>query len=174
VSEEAILETLAQEQKKARSQTQEDPQIKKIGKIPRQELLEMHLLSLIIQSNSPLENLQFALKKITIQDIAARPIKRIVEILSDKPIEDKFQVDSYLPQELKDTCNRLYLLDLGNVVTDKKLFEKELAITLTELRKAMLRRKLSLLTTNDMEEESEVIEIKKITEELKDIGGKRS
>lgn len=168
VSEEAILETLSREQKKLRISTTIDKSEKpKEEKVSRQELLENHLLSLIIQGARPHENLQFTLKNITIQDIGSNPVKRIVDLLKDKQLEQATQVDSYLPHELLDTYNRLYLLDLSRVISDEKLFEKELVTTVHELKKLILRRKLGILTTNLEDDSAE--EIRKITAELKEI-----
>lgn len=168
VSEDAILETTAREQKKIRTNMPNPaPTEVKPEKISRQELIEEHLLSLIVQSPDPLKNLQFTLKNITIQDIHSNPVKRIVDVLKDKQPGEVSQVDSYLPNELLDTYNRLYLLDLGTVVTDKKLFDKELEKTVFELKKLILRKKLTRLTTNLEDEDTE--EIRKITAELKSI-----
>jgi DNA primase len=172
VSEESILEEMTREQKKIRSSVQdEQPEKLTPDKISRKELLEKHLLSLLIQSPNPTQSLQFMLKNITIEDISSNPIRRIVILLKDKGFSDTKNVDSYLADELLDTYNRLYLEDLGVIGNDPKAFEKEFTKTVYTLKRLFLRRKLVLLTTK-LEEtgtKEEKDEVRSISLELKKI-----
>lgn len=97
----------------------------------RQEVLEEYLLALVLQYRRPMK---FKIK------ITQPAIKKIFSKLAQVK---KFSLKAFyqnLPEELKETANRLYLKELGKID-----IEKEIEKTLKELEKLELKKKMQLL-----------------------------
>lgn len=163
VSEEAVIEQLQKEQKKKHSipVISAPPSKQQKNSISRQERLEEHLLSLIVQSDPPAGSLQKVDQTITIEELATPSIRRILLLLKE---------NKEIPSELAYTYNRAYLRDMQSIVTDKAIVSKEIDDTLFEVKKGLLRMKLQQIATKLRTEEDEGSlneEFKRISEELK-------
>lgn len=171
-SEDAIEEQLEKEQKQIQRGIRPDVEQKAPKEAQhREELLEFHLLCLIVQGSKPTENLQKALKTLTIEDIGSLPLKRIIEKLKAHTGQDYRAIDSFLPKELLDTYNRAFLADVRVIIENKDKFDKELQKTIFAIKKLSLRRKLSSLAAKGEESDETVSgKMQKITQELKRLG----
>jgi len=125
-------------------------------KLTRREILEQHLLALCFQAGKwP------ALRKKEVVALVKVPrFGRIIEVLGEylkeSKIADSAALGQKLPEELLETFNHLYLVDLGDLVTDEEEFAKEFLLTMTQLKNFDLKEKLK-----QREEEIKMLENKK-------------
>ncbi len=147
ISEEKILEALQKLPKTSLAVTQ-DTKVKKTS-YSHQELLEQHLLSLVLQS----QEVPGAIKRIGTEidpsDFIDRGVKRIfmelITFISDK---HDFVVNEFakvLPAELVSQLNQAYLTDLS-AFTSAETTAKELNVTLKALKAEILRAKIKSLS----------------------------
>ena len=162
VSEEAVIEQLQKEQKKKQSlPASSNLSPRQSNHKSRQERLEEHLLSLVVQSNSLSDSLQKVDQTITIEELATPSIRRVLLLLKE---------NKQIPSELAYTYNRAYLRDIQSIVSDATVFNKEINETLTEVKKGLLRMKLQKIATKLRTEEDEGSlneDFKRVSEELK-------
>jgi len=85
-----------------------------------------------------------------------RIIEVLGEYLKESKIADSAALGQKLPEELLETFNHLYLVDLGDLVTDEEEFAKEFLLTMTQLKNFDLKEKLK-----QREEEIKMLENKK-------------
>jgi len=147
VAEESIENMIAQFQKKG-------TMIKSETIIPthaiREELLEEHLLTLIVQSEDVKESLSQVLSIVTPHDFKMQPVKKIIEQIDlylkkhDKFDAKKFRLDS---TELTPTFDRAYMSGIDNILSQKQVFVAELITTAKEVKRAALRRRINILST---------------------------
>lgn len=113
----------------------------------RRELLEEHLLGLGFQSG----NWQILRKRRVLSLIKTLRFVKILEILGQYLKKYKTRGSGRLAKiiqpELLDSFNRLYLLDLADLVADEEKFKSELEKTFYQLGKFDLRSKLTQLTS---------------------------
>lgn len=172
ISEDAVLEELERGQKRSRLGTSTHQPVEHNESSERDEHLEMHLLSLILQGKHPHDHLQIALKSLTIHSLLSSPVQRILEWLKNIPNTEGVITTKSLPSELQDTFNRAYLSDINRVLESHELFKKELSRTIIALKKRELRRKLAevatkIKSTSDMSTLNE--EFNRISAELKSL-----
>lgn len=114
----------------------------KAEKMGRREILEEHLLALAFQSENWL-----LLKKREVKKLIETPrFQRIVETLGRylkryKTLDSQ-RLAKMLPSELKEAFDKLYLLELTDLVEDEEKLAKELKKTREELNKMELKEKL--------------------------------
>lgn len=171
VSEESIDTALDLYQKKQK--VKDVDHIAANTKYQRKELLEMHLLSLIIQSDKPQEVIEQVQKDLTIDDLESSPIKEIIGFLvsylkKHKKLDFK-EINPAITAELSPTFDRAYLTDLSQVLKNEKLFHKELSQTAKEIKKLSTRRKINQLSTKirQAEEEGKTEEVTLINKQIR-------
>ena len=153
----------------------------KVEKMNRQEILEEHLLALAFQS----ENWQL-LRKRKVQKLVKTPrFQRIIEGLG-KYFKGYKTLDSQrfakmLPPELRETFDRLYLLELADLIENEDKFKKELFRTEKELEKLDLRGQLKEIGNQigELEREkkpikAEIAKLKKLHEQFRDLSAEFS
>lgn len=153
----------------------------KVEKMSRREILEEHLLALAFQS----ENWQL-LRKRKIQGLIKTPrFERIVEI-SGKYLKRYKTIDSQrfakmLPAELKETFDKLYLLEIADLIEDEERFKKELFSTEKELEKLSFKEELKEIgkQISELEEigkstKKEEDKSKKLHEQFRDLSAQLS
>ncbi|OGG05997.1 DNA primase [Candidatus Gottesmanbacteria bacterium RIFCSPHIGHO2_02_FULL_40_24] len=140
----------------------------------RIELLEEHLLSLILQSKDVKEAFDSAVKVVRPDDFSIPVVKTIMSLLSDFLIaKDKFDINLFnklITPEIAAVFDRIYMVDLGKFGSDLTLLKKELHKTSGEIKKASLRRTISLLSTqiNTAEKEERFTDAQKLNRIVKD------
>lgn len=172
VTEESIELSIAQYVKK-----KETPkEIKTIvSGSSREILLEEYLLSLIIQSDNPHEYIAAVMKILTFDDFNLPPVKKIMELLVGfLHSHQKFEVKKFgslLTSEIAPAFDKAYLADRSNILSEKKIFEKELLHTCWEIKKMSLRRRINSISTKikQSEEKKDESSAKKTNEQLRDL-----
>jgi len=153
----------------------------RVEKMSRREILEEHLLALTFQS----DNWQL-LRKREIQKLIKTPrFQRIVEALG-KYFKRYKTLDSQrfakmLPAELKEVFDKLYLLEIADLIEDEEKFKKELLKTKQALKKLSLREALreagnqiSELEKEEKPTKAEKDKLKKLHEQFRDLSVKLS
>ncbi|TSC53356.1 MAG: DNA primase [Microgenomates group bacterium LiPW_16] len=111
----------------------------------RKELLEEQLLSLILQGEDPAElisNDKWQISNEFFQGARRKIFEKLQDFLKKGK---KFKIGEFakiLPAELVPTVDRAYLVDLGKILDDKKLFNRELEKTTLEIKKIFLKKRL--------------------------------
>lgn len=126
---------------------------------PREEFVEEHLLSLILQSDDPKESLQTVFEYLQLEDIRQPSIAQIWNIVSlylkKHSTFDVKEFSKALKPELASAFDRIYLTDVDAIVTDKEMFSKELKRTALQVKKNSLRMRINDLSTKiRLEEEN--------------------
>jgi DNA primase len=144
VDKEAVVAQI--EKLETTEKTMELPQLQEtvlIGeKLSRREILEEHLLALAFQSGK-----WNYLQKREVTSLVKTPrFQRILEVLGNylkkyKRWESE-KLSKMLPAELVESFNQLYLLNLGDLVTDEEKLAKEFQKTLSLLQEINLKEKL--------------------------------
>lgn len=180
VSLEAVAVELAKIIKKQKHQLAEGDQ-KEVLRLrqtrEREEVLEEYLLSIILQAKRQKEFLEILLKVISLEDIKTLAIKRILKTLKEYLEKEKiFKIKTFitnLTPELVSLVDRLYLADLGEILKNEAVGEKEVKKTALEIKKLSLKRKIKEVTEKikNAGENQELItkynqEFKKYTHEL--------
>lgn len=118
---------------------------------PREEFVEEHLLSLILQSDDPQESLQKVFEYLQLEDIRQPSIAQIWNIVSlylkKHSTFDVKEFSKALKPELTSAFDRIYLTDVDAIVTDKEMFSKELKRTALQVKKNSLRMRINDLST---------------------------
>ncbi len=114
----------------------------KVEKMSRREVLEEHLLALAFQS----ENWQMLRKKEVQKLIKTPRFQNIVEALGKyfkryKTLDSQ-RLAKMLPAELKEAFDKLYLLEIADLIESEEKFRKELLRTKRDLRRLNLREAL--------------------------------
>ncbi len=148
----------------------------KVEKMNRREILEEHLLALTFQS----ENWS-SLRKKKVQKLIKTPrFRGTVETLGRyfkryKTIDSQ-RFAKMLPAELKETFDKLYLLEIADLIEDKEKFKKEIARTEKGLEALDLRERLREIGNQigELEKEkkptkTEKDKLKKLDEQFRDL-----
>lgn len=140
----------------------------------RREVLEEYLLSLGLQSN----NWQWLVKRKVVKLVKTPRLLRILEVLIQylkkyKRFKSERLV-KLLPPELEEGFNRLYLIDLGEILEDSEETEKEFKKILSELEKLTIREEIKRLSEKikALEKEGKEKEVEKMSFELSQLGAK--
>lgn len=145
-------------------------QEKKAG--DRNLLLEEHILSLILQSESPKKMLLTTFEILTLSDFSQPPVAKILELLtsyfqSHEELDIKI-FGKVLTPEISPAFDRAYLHMDDDLLKNPKLFQQEFGKSIYECKKSALRRRIADLTTNIQAFEDEGKESNKLQEELRD------
>lgn len=156
VSEESIYTSIQQYTQKGKL---EEVMETTKTKSKREELLEEHLLSLIIQSENPKEAYNKITSRLGLTDFSVPTVKKIMEILGvffkkHEKLDIK-HLEKILAPEIAGTFDKAFLVDINDIVSSSKHFDKELADTIYEIKKISLRRKLNELATSIRQDEAE-------------------
>lgn len=140
----------------------------------RREVLEEYLLSLGLQSN----NWQWLVKRKVVKLVKTPRLLRILEVLIQylkkyKRFKSE-RLAKLLPPELEEGFNRLYLIDLGEILEDSEETEKEFKKILSELEKLTIREEIKRLSEKikALEKEGKEKEVEKMSFELSQLGAK--
>ncbi len=179
VNEEAILaqieKFLAQEKPEPALEKPEEP----TEKPSRREVLEEHLLALAFQT----KNWALLGKRKPLSLVKTARFGRILETLGNylkkyKTLESG-RLAKMLPAELAPVFDKLFLLDLGNIIENEELVKKELAKTLSELEKLAHREKLREISSQIKALEKEKgtgreakAKLKRLNEKFRDLSAK--
>jgi DNA primase len=139
----------------------------------RQEILEEYLLALGFQS----ANWSWLVKRKVFTLIKTLKFLRILEILKEY-LEKHQKISSqrlakFIPPEIEETFNRLYLLDLEGVLQDEDKTKKEFQKTLLELEKIYIKEQLKKLAEEIERLESQAGEekiLEKLSKKFRDLG----
>lgn len=153
--------------------------IKKENFEDQEEMLEKHLLALGFQSGK----WEWLTKKEILNLIRAPRWQRILSNLADYLKEFKTykseRLAKVLAPELKESFNQLYLVDLGDILEDEEMLEKDFQTTLERIRDLGWRRELNALSAKikSLEkkaklEEKEKEELDILGEKFRDLSGK--
>ncbi|HUV42853.1 MAG TPA: DNA primase [Patescibacteria group bacterium] len=179
VDEEAVVAEMAKFiDKESAKAPLERTDYKKEEKLSRQEILEEHLLALAFQSgNWPL------LRKRKIQAlIKTSHFQKIVEVLGKylkryKTFESQ-RLAKLLPAELKETFDKLYLLEMVDLLENEEKLEKEIEKTKKELEKLDSRGRLREIgqeisgsERKEKPNQTEKKKLNKLHEQFRDLSG---
>lgn len=174
VTEESIETSVAQFQKKGTTTKSETVTPTRTF---RDELVEEHLLALIIQSENVKDSLEKVGKIVTDDDFKMIPVRKIIGHLGLYfKKHKKFDVKQFSlvsNAEIAPTFDKAYLIDLGNILTKKQVFDSELITTANEVKKASLRRRINAISTQIrlLEEKNEEKEEQILQEKLRSLLG---
>lgn len=179
VAEEVILEEMAKAEKGREEKTLVG---KPRGKTSREETIEEYLLGLVLQSPDPWQTMNYFTSLLD-QDDSSKyfltpALKKIFVSLKDFLTRQgkKFQIRDFVkiqPKELVETIDRLYLRDLGEILTKEQFLKLEVAKIAQEMKILTFKRKLKNLSqkirqTQSEEEISQLTnQFQKTSEELK-------
>lgn len=172
VTEESIELSIRGFQKKKNTHEVYQPE-KKV--IPRDVLLEEHLLSLIIQSQGVADSLSQTLQILSTSDFHLPPVKKIIELLSAYiRTHKKFDVKEFgelMPLEVSPTFDKTYLKDIENILSHADKYNGELVSTANEIKKIALRRRVNILSTKlkESEDKTDLEKWDRMNEELKNL-----
>ncbi|OGG13495.1 DNA primase [Candidatus Gottesmanbacteria bacterium RIFCSPHIGHO2_01_FULL_39_10] len=118
----------------------------------RTQLLEEHLLSLLLHSTKPKETLEKTIKLLNISDLKLPTIGKIFEILKNyfqknQDLNIKL-ISKLLTPEISPTFDKAYLQDIDFLTKDEASFTRDLEKTAASIRIFSLRRTINSLTTN--------------------------
>lgn len=129
-----------------------------ITKKTHEELVEEHLLSLMLQMENISDGLEIVSTTLDPSDFVAPIVKKIFIAILDYKSEHKeievIKLGKYLPPELIQAFDKAYLEDLS-AFTDQGLLEVELKKTIVIVRRNTVRRKIKQLTTEITTAEAE-------------------
>lgn len=138
------------------------------------ELLEEHLLSLILQAPDMKSALSQLAEKIDPSELVDPVVKRIFCALLDFAAEQKtVEIRVFakiLPEELVATLDRLYLSNLS-AFTEPEVWQREFGASILLVRRMMLRRKIKTFTTEITvaEGKGDTTLLEKLHEQLKEV-----
>ncbi len=119
--------------------------------LPRNIMLEEYLLSLIIQSKEPQKTFDESAKILSTDDFASPAVAAIFHELEKYfKKHEQFNIKIFgksLPPELVLTFDKAYLVDINQVLSDDKHFQKELSYTAKNIKVIGLRRRINDLST---------------------------
>jgi len=119
--------------------------------LPRNILLEEYLLSLIIQSKEPSKTFSESAKILSGDDFASPAVAAIFLQLGNYfKKHEQFDIKIFgksLPPELVLTFDKAYLVDINQVLSDDKHFQKELSYTAKNIKVIAIRRRINTLST---------------------------
>lgn len=148
VNEESIISLISQQIKKGKIN---EIKVETLVKTNREELLEEHLLSLIIQSENPKEVFTQVFSELKIDDFVIPPIRKIMDNLTVYfKKQEKFEIKEFteiLTPEVLPAFDRCFMTDISVILQDKKHFDKEMSNVIFDIKKIALRRKVNDLAT---------------------------
>lgn len=151
VSEDAIASLVEREKLKKTLGTKTNTKFIEKKNIPREELLEEHLLSLLLSSSSQKKETEYITSILGASDFVTVPIARIIEELKKYFIKhDELDMKIFskvLTPEIAPIFDKAYLKELDEYKKDKELYEGELKKTVKEIKKGSLRRRVNEITT---------------------------
>lgn len=173
VSEEVIVQTAKKFAKQEEiGQTAVAKTLMPSAPAPRQQLLEEQLLAMILQSATVEETVKIKELEEIEKFLTVPAIKKIFSLLLKYFTEmgqKKFKISEFvktLPAELGPTVDRLYLVDLGNILENQKLLTRELEKTTVEIKKIFLKNRL--LSLSQKLKEADKKDIETLTKEYRE------
>ncbi len=154
---------------------------REVEKMSRREILEEHLLAMAFQS----ENWQLLRKRKVSRLVKTPRFARMIDVLG-KYFKRYKTLDSQrfakmLPAELKEAFDKLYLLELADLIEDEDKLKKELFRTERELRKLGLReelkeisRQIGELERREKRTKVERDKLKRLHEQFRDLSAELS
>ena len=139
----------------------------------RGEMIEEYLLSLIIQSKTPKNSMEKAMKILEVDDFHLPPVGKIISLLSGYFIKhDDFDIKKFgslLDAEVTPIFDKAYLIELDAIISDDLKYDKELIGMAKTLKQIALRRKINIISTNirSLDETNDVQEISSLNTQLK-------
>ncbi|MGB9911521.1 MAG: DNA primase [Microgenomates group bacterium] len=140
----------------------------------RREILEEYLLALAFQSGKWAKLVKRKVVKLIKTPRFLRIIEALIDYLKKYKKLNSEKLASFLPPELQETFNRLYLIQLGEVVEDDQHWEKEFTKTLKELEKTEIKERMNFLAEEikRLEKEGEEEKAEKLSQQLSELGNK--
>lgn len=143
--------------------------------VSRREILEEHLLALCFQG----EEWQWLRKRELTVLVKTPRFERILEVLGKYLKQYKTKkserLTKMLPAELKETFDRLYLLDLGDLISEEKM-KREFGKTLIRLKDLDLRQELgeiaSEIKTLEDKKPADQKKLDQLNKEFRDLSAK--
>jgi DNA primase len=115
----------------------------------RSQKLETYVLALALQGKTA-ELFEELSERIALSDVANPAVQKILEQLqSFLDANNVFLIKDFadaLPVELVSTLDEAFLWDIGDQLTDEELFAREWVSALRELERAVVKRKIQVLT----------------------------
>lgn len=143
VSEEAILSQMAKTKPEAPASPKKAEEAERKS---RRELLEEYLFTLAFQGGWPKEVASPQTKALIVTPSLAEIAKQLVAYFKKYKTFDSGRFARFLPEELVEIYNRLYLYDLGNLAEEEERLVKEMAKVVRELERISLRQELTTLS----------------------------
>ncbi len=143
----ATLEALMKQADKSRKPQDETPKPSARAQLPREEVAEIYLISLIFQSENPKAALEFVRKHLSGVNLSTPVIEKLLSILEKYDGVDFNAQDfsKYIPQELHVPFDTAYLAPIPEFL-DKEHFYKELEKAIKLVRILSIKKNLSKLT----------------------------
>ena len=167
VTEESIETSIRQFTKEKKMPA---PAVSAKVQLPRNIMLEEYLLSLIIQSKEPSKTFGQSARILSGSDLASPAVAAIfLQLDSYFKKHEQFDIKLFgkvLPPELVLTFDKAYLVDINQVLSDDKHFQKELSYTAKNIKVIAIRRRINDLSTKikQLDKEEEQAEADKLQE----------
>jgi DNA primase len=114
--------------------------------VSRQQTLEEYLLSLVLQSEKPLDEILLIKPRLEVADFSSAVGKIYEGLLGTEEPFATPKFISCLPTELQPLADRLYLADVSKILPDAQLLISEISKTVWEIKELALRAKLKNLS----------------------------
>ncbi|HVZ12749.1 MAG TPA: DNA primase [Patescibacteria group bacterium] len=149
---------VTQEADKVKKPQAETTKINSKSSLPREEVLEIYLLSLIFQSSDPKKALLVARSVLDGVELSTIPLEKVLVALENyQQPEVAFSVSEFtkfLPAELHIPFDTAYLAPISEFA-DREHFEREIEKTATSARSLSVKKKLQKLAESIKEAEAE-------------------
>lgn len=152
-TDEAIIRGEVEKQKKQSNVPQAVLNSKKddqIGLSSRRDLLEQYLLALLLHIPKDLTYVPSFLETLLTSETLRQIYVLLFLYLDAISFKGKqFNINEFLkdvPKDLSDEIDRLYLMDLDEKLSQKNLWQKEVDVVLSELKKALIKASLEKLS----------------------------
>lgn len=145
----ATLEALAKQADKTEKRKDYAPKTSPQSKVPREELSEIYLLSLIFQSENPRQALLFVRKILADVPLSTPAIEKLLSHLEKYNQQENFDAQDfakYIPSELHLPFDTAYLAPIPEF-QDHEHFYHELEKAAKQVRILAIKKHLSKLTT---------------------------
>jgi len=146
VNEEAVIQEIERNNRLRKISFLKPFSLTKKAKLPtktRRERLEEFILSLVLQKTDKTASL---INQIEVDYLINPTIKKIVLALKKFISKHKFKVNDFvvnLPEELRETFDRLYLQDIQDILDDEKEFNSQFKKAKLAIERLYLKNSLS-------------------------------
>ncbi|KKR33476.1 MAG: primase protein [Candidatus Gottesmanbacteria bacterium GW2011_GWC2_39_8] len=172
VSEEAVYSQIGKQKKTenvGNKRVEEKPSVRN-----RQELLEEHILSLVLQSPNPKLNTEEIFSKLTGSDFHEIPVRKILEeLVSFFAAHDTLDIKNFaekINKEFLSTFDRCYLKEIGTSMEDGEIFDRDFKKSVRDMLVFSLKRKINenstKLSGSDSKDDEEVEKLRIETQKL--------